>query len=137
MELSLDSPRLSSKKIVPARLRLKTSKLTEAAQSRSKPKEAASHALGSDTTLRLVGRSWLASFGSRAYLMQRGRTGQVMRMNRKEHGPDSSGAHDVTGMAQFDRTATNARTGPRRVCIHQIGPSSHGVAAGSGLVCVH
>ena len=90
-----------------------------------------------DTKLRLVGRSSLASFGSRAYLMQRGRTGQVMRMNRKEHGPDSSGAHDVTGMAQFDRTATNARTGPRRVCIHQIGPSSHGVAAGSGPVCVH
>lgn len=89
-----------------------------------------------DTKLRLVGRSSLASFGSRAYLMQRGRTGQVMRMNR-EHGPDSSDAHDVTEMARFDRMATSARTGPRRVCIHQTDRSSHGVAAGSGLVCVH
>lgn len=113
------------------------SKWTEVCTIRSKPKEAASRALGSDTTLRLVGRSWLASFGSRAYLMQRGRTGQVMRMNRKERGPDSSGAHDVTEMAQFDRMATSARTGPRRVCIHQTEQSSHGVAAGSGPVCVH
>lgn len=103
---------------------------------RSRPMEAASHALGSDTKLHLVGRSSLASFGSRADLMQQGRTGQVMRMNR-EHDPDSSGGHDVTEMAPFDRTATSGRTGLRHAYIHQIGRSSREVAAGSGPVCAH
>ena len=74
---------------------------------RSKPMEAASHALGSDTKLRLVGRSSLAGFGSRADLMQPGLTGQVMRMNRRERGPDLSGGHDVIEKARFDRTATS------------------------------
>ena len=109
---------------------------TEAATLVSKPMEAASHALASDTKLRLAGRSSLAGFGSRADLMQRGRTGQVMRMNR-ERGPDSSGGRDVTGMALFDRMATSGRRAPRHACIHQIGRSSRGVATGSGPVCVH
>ena len=82
------------------------SKWTEVCTSRSKPKEAASRALGSDTTLRLVGRSWLASFDSGADLMQPGQTDQIMRRNR-ERGPDSSGGHDVIEKAQFDRTATS------------------------------
>ena len=112
------------------------SKWTEVCTSRSKPKEAASRALGSDTKPRLVGRSSLAGFGSRADSMQRGRTGQVMRMNR-ERGPDSSGGRDVTEKAPFDRTATSGRRDPRRACIHQIGRSSRGVAAGSGPACVH
>ena len=80
--------------------------------------EAASHVLGSDTKLRLVGRSWLAGFGSRADLMQRGLTDQVMQMNR-ERGRDSSGAHDVTEKAPFGRTATSGRRDPRHACIHQ------------------
>ena len=83
------------------------SKWTEVCTIRSKPKEAASRALGSDTTLRLVGRSWLASFGSRADLMQPGLTDQVVPMSRKEHGPDLSGGHDVIEKALFDRTATS------------------------------
>jgi len=100
------------------------------------PMEAASHALGSDTKLRLVNRSWPASFGSRADLMQPGLADQAMRMNM-EHGPDLSDAHDVTAMAPFDRKATSGRRDPRHACILQIWRSSHGVAAGSGPVCVH
>ena len=80
--------------------------------------EAASHALGSDTTLRLVGRSWLAGFGSRADLMRRGLTGQVMLMKR-ERGPDSSDAHDATERAPFGRMATSGRRDPRHACIRQ------------------
>jgi hypothetical protein len=74
---------------------------------RSRPMEAASHALGSDTKLRLDGRSWLASFDSRADLMQPGPTDQVMPMNRKGHGPNSSGGHDVIEKVRFDRTVTS------------------------------
>jgi hypothetical protein len=98
--------------------------------------EAASHALASDTKLRLAGRSSLAGFGSRADLMRQGRTDQVMRMNR-ERGPDSSGGRDVTEKAPFDRMAMSGRRDPRRACIHQRGRSSRGVAAGSGPACVH
>jgi hypothetical protein len=74
---------------------------------RSRSMEAASHALGSDTKLRLVGRSWLASSDSRVDLMQPGLTDQVMRMNRMGHGPDLSGGHDVIEKALFDRTVTS------------------------------
>lgn len=101
-----------------------------------RPMEAASHALGSDTMLRLVGRSSLAGFGSRVDLMQPGLIGQVMWM-RREHGPDWSDGHDVTEKALFGRTAKNGRRDPRHACIHQIGKSSPGVAAGSGPECAH